>query len=466
MWERCSFYGMRALLILFMTAAVAHGGMGLDDRTAGAIYGLYTAAVYLAALPGGWVADRLLGAQQAVWYGGVLIAAGQFMLAVPRRDTFFIGLILVVLGTGLLKPNVSTLVGQLYPEGGARRDAGFTLFYMGINLGAAIGPLICGLLGEKVNWHLGFAAAGLGMVFGLVQFRVMRRHLTGGQPPGDGLGTRRRDQVLLIGALVLLAGVVGLVWSGQVPFSPTAVARATKWVIMGLAVVFFVVVLGFGGLTTAERKRVGVIAILFVSSALFWSGFEQAGSSFSLFAERQTLRRYFGWEMPAGWFQMVGPVFIIGLAPVAAALWVALARRGRDPSLPAKFAMGLALLGVGFLVIAWGARRAEGGGLVWPTWLIATFLIHTFAELCVSPVGLSSVTKLAPPRLVGQMMGVWFLATSLGNLIAGLIAGEVSGETPGLMTTRFLQIVAITGGTAVVLFLLARPVRRLMGGVQ
>ncbi|HRZ54125.1 MAG TPA: peptide MFS transporter [Candidatus Paceibacterota bacterium] len=466
MWERCSFYGMRAVLILFMTAAVQTGGLGMSDALAGAVYGLYTASVYFAALPGGWVADRLLGAQRAVWYGGLLIVLGQFTLALPRTDTFYLGLLFVVLGTGLLKPNVSAIVGQLYPEGGARRDAGFTIFYMGINLGAAIGPLVCGYLGEKVNWRLGFAAAGFGMLLGLIQFRLLRARLGEAGAVLVQSGPRRhRDMAVLGGGLGILGLVVVLIWSGLVSIDALKVAQATKWFILGLAVLFFAGVLLFGGLSGVEKKRVCVIAILFVCSALFWCGFEQAGSSFNLFAKRHTDRQCLGWVMPAGWFQMVGPVFVISLAPVVAALWVGLARRGREPSLPAKFAFGLALLGVGFLVMAWGAARA-GAGLVWPTWLISTYFIHTLAELCVSPVGLSSVTKLAPPRLTGQMMGVWFLATSLGNLVAGLIAGEVSDESTRLMATRFLQIAALTGGLAVVLALLSRPVRRLMGGVR
>lgn len=466
MWERCSFYGMRAVLILFMTAAVQAGGLGMSDALAGAIYGLYTAGVYFAALPGGWVADRLLGARRAVWCGGLLIVLGQFTLAWPRTETFYLGLLLVVLGTGLLKPNVSAIVGQLYPEGGARRDAGFTIFYMGINLGAAIGPLVCGYLGEKVNWRLGFAAAGVGMLVGLAQFGLLQGRLgQAGALERTAGAARRRDLNLLSAALGLLVLLIALIWSGFLRVNALAVAQATKWIILGLAVLFFLAVVLFGGLTSVEKKRVGVIAILFVCSALFWCGFEQAGSSFNLFAERHTARQSFGWTMPAGWFQMVGPVFVISLAPVVAALWVGLARRGREPSLPAKFGLGLAVLGVGFLVMAWGSKRA-GAGPVWPTWLIATYFIHTLAELCVSPVGLSSVTKLAPPRLTGQMMGVWFLATSLGNLVAGLIAGEVSDRSTGLMATRFLQIAAATGGLALVLSLLVGPVKRLMGGVR
>lgn len=463
MWERCSYYGMRALLILFMTAAVQQGGLGLNERVAGAIYGLYTAAVYLAALPGGWVADRWLGAQRAVWCGGLLIAAGQFTLALPRSETFVLGLSLVVLGTGLLKPNVSALVGQLYPEGGARRDAGFTLFYMGINLGATIGPLVCGWVGEKVNWRLGFAVAGLGMVLGLVQFRLTRHRLgRAGQAPVQLTGPGRPGWGSLVGAAGLIGAVVAAMSLGAVRLEPVAAAQGARWVIVGLAAAFFVYVLVWGKLTGPERKRVGVIGLLFAASALFWSGFEQAGSSFNLFAERHTRRWLGGWEAPAGWFQMCGPVFVITWAPAAAATWVALARRGKEPGLLAKFGLGLGLLGVGFLVMAMAARRALVTGPVLPVWLLGTYFIHTVAELCLSPVGLSAVTKLAPSRFVGQMMGLWFLAASLGNLMAGLFAGAVSGSAADTMPAAYLRLGLVACAAGGVLMAVSRPVQRLV----
>jgi len=469
MWERFSYYGMRALLVLFMVDAVQRGGLGLTDQIATAIYGLYTAAVYLACLPGGWVSDRLLGARRAVWSGGLVIAAGHFTLAVPRIETFYLGLLLVVLGTGLLKPNISAMVGQLYPEGGARRDAGFTVFYMGINLGAALGPLVCSTLGEKMNWHYGFAAAGVGMVFGLIQYRWTNWHLgDAGLPPTRETTARRRDWWVVWGGLGALALVVLLVFTGTLRIDPVAIARGTTTVIVAIAVLYFASLLGFGRLDAIERKRVGVIAVLFLASAMFWSGFEQAGSSLNLFAERYT-ERVLGWldfEIPAGWFQSLNAFFIITLAPAAAALWVALARRNLDPSLPVKFALGLILLGLGFLAMAGASRLVSGGLKAGPSWLIITYLLHSIGELCLSPVGLSSVTKLAPQRLVGQMMGTWFLAASLGNLMAGLIAGEFSSESVDAMPTRYLNIVLTTAGAGLVLFALARPIRRLMVGVK
>jgi POT family proton-dependent oligopeptide transporter len=466
MWERFSYYGMRALLVLFMVDAT-RGGLGLTDEVATAIYGLYTAGVYLAALPGGWVADRLLGAQRAVWWGGLVIAAGHFSLAVPTVETFYLGLVLIVVGTGLLKPNISAIVGQLYPEGGARRDAGFTVFYMGINLGAAIGPLVCSALGERLNWHYGFAAAGVGMVLGLVQFRLTAKHLgEAGRHPDRAATLRQADWVVFVGGLAAIAIVVGLGLLRIVRFNPVVLAHGATWVIAAVGVAYFLGVLLLGGLGETEMKRLAVLAILFVAAAMFWSGFEQAGSSLNLFADRHTLRTCAGFLVPAGWFQVFNPVFIITLAPLTAALWVALARRSRNPSLPAKFASGLLLLGAGFAVMAVAARFVVSGRQVWPTWLVTTYLLHSLGELCLSPVGLSSVTKLAPPRFVGQMMGLWFLATSLGNLIAGLIAGEVSGDAVGQMPARFFQIVLTACGTGALLLLLAKPIKKLMAGVE
>ena len=466
MWERFSYYGMRAMLVLFMVDAV-RGGMGLTDEVATAIYGLYTAAVYLACLPGGWVADRLLGAQRSVWYGGMIIAAGHFTLAIPRHETFFLGLVLVVIGTGLLKPNISAIVGELYPEGGARRDAGFSIFYMGINLGAFVGPLICSTLGEKWNWHYGFGAAGIGMVLGLVQFRLSRAQLgTAGRHAGNANPISGGLRLGL--GLAIIAAILFVVFSltGGVKINPVTFAKGAKNVLVAIALFYFIGVFLFFGLDRIEKQRVGVILILFIAAALFWAGFEQAGSSFNLFAERYTERRIGGieFEIPAGWFQSLGPIFVIVFAPVAAALWIGLARRQLDPSIPVKFGFGLLLLAVGFLVMAAAARLVATGQKVWPTWLITTFLVHTFGELCLSPVGLSSVTKLAPKRLVGQMMGIWFLAASLGNLLAGLLAGQFKEDEMSLWPALYLNITVLPTIAGILLILLAKPIRRLIGG--
>ena len=377
LWERFSYYGMRAILVLFMTNAVS--GLAMSDATATAIYGLYTAGVYLLALPGGWVADRILGQRRAVFVGGVIIAAGHFTLAVPSLATFYGGLMLIVLGTGLLKPNISAIVGDLYPEGGARRDAGFSIYYMGINIGALGGPLVCGYLGETINWHLGFGAAGVGMVIGLVQYVRGAAFLgAAGLPKAEALaaGPRakaRRGLLLgLLGAAGVAAAVAALQGAGLVQLSLVGFARGTGVFIVLLALVFLLSVAAFGKLTRAERHRVGVIAVFFVASAVFWAGFEQAGSSMNLFAERLTDRALLGWEMPASWLQSVNPVFIIVLAPVFGSFWLWLG--SRNPSIPVKFAAGLGLLGVGFLVMAWGSVYAAGGARVSPAWLVVTVL--------------------------------------------------------------------------------------------
>ncbi len=467
MWERMSYYGMRALLVLFMVDAVQHGGLGLDDKTATAIYGLYTAAVYLSALPGGWMGDRLLGARGGVWWGGIVIFSGHVVLAFHGTGTFYVGLILVALGSGLLKSNMSGLVGELYPEGGARRDAGFTLFYMGVNLGAFMGPLVCSGLGEKFGWRWGFSAAAVGMLFGLVQFRLSRQHLGGAGLLDTRPGDRRTREWLALGVTLLLISVfTALCLNGIILIDPIWLAANSAVVILALALGYFILAFTAFGLSSAEKKRVAVIGVLFLASAIFWAGFEQVGSSLSLFAERFTLRKFGGREMPAGWFQSVNPLFIILLAPLVAGMWVRLARRGIEPRLATKFAWGLLLLALGFLIAAAAAERALPDHRVWPSWLISVYLMHTIGELFLSPVGLSAVTKLSPPRLVGQMMGVWFLATSLGNLLAGLLAGEVSGVDTAAMPMRFLQVVATAGGAGLLLWLCAKPIQKLMPGIR
>ncbi len=466
MWERFSFYGMRALLVLFMTDAVVRGGLGLTDGVATAIYGLYTASVYLAALPGGWIADRFLGAQRSVWYGGILIMIGQFTLALAPNNMFFLGLVFVVLGTGMLKPNVSGIVGELYPEGGSRRDAGFTIFYMGINLGAAIGPLIASALGEKINWRYGFGVAGIGMLLGLLQYRFTSKYLGEcGKHPGHRGGAQQKDWLMLGGFLGTIILVIALTWTGIIHINPLELAKKTAYFIVAVAVIYFVCAFFFFGLDTTEKKRMGVIAVLFLASAMFWSGFEQAGSSLNLFAQNFTHRIFFGFEIPTGWFQSLNPIFIITLAPLVAMGWVALARKGRDLTLTNKFALGLGLLAAGFFVMVMASKLVVGGQKVLPTWLLTTYLLHSVAELCLSPVGLSSVTKLAPRRLAGQMMGIWFLATSLGNLIAGLFAGEVIQDA-SQMSGRYLQIVLMALGVGGLLFVFSKPIKRLMKDVE
>ena len=466
MWERFSYYGMRALLVLFMIDT-ARGGMGMGKAEAGAIYGLYTFGVYALALPGGWVADRLIGQRRAVLVGGIIIAAGHYALAIPAEVTFYVGLGLVALGTGLLKPNVSAIVGDLYTGNDARRDAGFTIFYMGINVGAFLGPGICSLLGEKVDWHLGFGAAGVGMTFAVLQYVLGRRHLAGaGELKADASSLQAQARslgqflkglaVVAVAALVLLA----LTSAGFLTLTVEAVARTVSLSISILAILYFSYVILFACRDGLERRRVGLIFVLFIAAALFWSGFEQAGSSMNLFAKEHTDLMILSWEFPAGWLQQVNPLLIVLLAPLMGMLWVGLG--SRNPSLGVKFAFALALLGAGFFVMAWGSQYVAAGK-VSPVWLVTTYFFHTVGELCLSPVGLSSITKLSPTRLVGQMMGTWFMGAALGNLIAGLMAGRL--ET---MTAEELFFdVAVTSVVAGALFLIcARPIRWLAAGVK
>ena len=462
MWERFSYYGMRAILVLFLVAAVDSGGFGMDVATATAIYGLYTASVYLLALPGGWVADRLIGQRRAVFVGGVIIAAGHFSMAVPSQLTFYLGLILIVIGTGLLKPNVSAIVGDLYPgDTGARRDAGFSMFYMGINIGAFAGPIVCGYLGENVNWHLGFSAAGVGMVLGLIQYAAGGKYLdNAGELEAVDPAKQRKDWQTLYTALAAVVGTVIVLYLlnrfDVLTLSLQGIAQVTGYIIVGLAIIYFSYVIGFGGLTRGQRWRVFVIFLLFVGAALFWMGFEQAGSSMNLFAESLTDRNVMGWEMPASWLQAVNPLFIILMAPVFGWLWLWLGTR--EPSIPVKFAYGLVLLGAGFLVMAWAATFTEEGMLVSPMWLVATYFLHTCGELCLSPVGLSSVTKLSPEHLVGQMMGTWFMGAALGNLIAGLAAGRMESMPLPQLFGTVATIVIVAG----VLYLLFSPLIKRM----
>jgi proton-dependent oligopeptide transporter, POT family len=465
MWERFSYYGMRAILVLFMTNAVATGGMGLDDVTATAIYGLYTAAVYVVALPGGWIADRLLSLRRAVFWGGTVIAVGHFTLAIPNIIAFYIGLTLIVIGTGLLKPNVSAMVGDLYPEGGSRRDAGFSIYYMGINLGGFLGPLVCGYLGEVVDWHLGFGAAGVGMVLGLIQYSVGGRHLGNAgelrpevQAPAKRAAARRALFRTLEGVVGLMLIAATLQAMGVIRLSLVGFVDWTGLFIVSLAGFYLLYVVMFGGLTTIEKKRVGVIAVCFLAAACFWSGFEQAGSSMNLFAERLTRRMIGGWEMPASWLQSVNGVFIILLAPLFSALWLWLG--SRNPSIPAKMGFGLIFLGVGFAVLAWGSVNAAIENPVSPVWLIVTYFFHTIGELCLSPIGLSSITRLSPARYVGQMMGIWFMGAALGNLVAGRVAGLIESLP---LPQLFGAVTMFSVGAGLLLLLFTKPLRGWIG---
>lgn len=493
MWERFSYYGMRALLILFMTKAIVDGGLGFDDMTAGAIYGLYTSGVYLLALPGGWLADRLFGLKKSVLYGGIIIALGHFLMALPGVEalingvstaekvtlttldtvSFFLGLILITVGTGMLKPTISSMVGQLYKEGSTKRDAGFSIFYMGINIGGFIAPIACGTI-ATYDMHLGFGLAGIGMLFGLLQYNLSGNTLEGiGEAPQvttrSEIKSQNKLKSILSVFLFLSIAFVALMFSGLIPIDATFIASISGYAIAVVAFGYLAYIILFGGLSSDDQKKVGVIAILFLFSAMFWSGFEQAGSTLNLFAERFTDRNILGWEMPASYFQSINSLFVIIFAPFFGALWVWLGRKNLEPNSPLKFTLGLLLLGIGFFVMYFATKIAASGDLAAPTWLIITFMIHTFGELSLSPVGLSLVTKLAPKAYAGQMMGIWFMSISLGNLFAGLIAGIASGGTEeGLaaMPDQFMMIVYTVVGSAVLLLFLSPAIKKMMGKIH
>ena len=463
MWERFTYYGMRAILILFMVDTVT--GLGIDDRTASSIYGLYLGVGYLLSLLGGYIADRLIGQQRAVLCGGVLITIGNATLISGTPQIFFLGLLINVFGVGLLKPNISAIVAQLYPEGGSRRDAGFSIFYMGINTGSFLGSLLVPLFAAKFGWHWGFSLPAVGMLLGVVQFLKSRHHLgTAGLEMAPD--AQRGSWLPVVLFFAVIAVVAALAMAGTIRLDANLLSAATSWLIVVLAFAYFTYLIFFAGLTREERSRAYVLIALFIGCAIFFAGYEQMGASFNLFAARYTERHLFGWEVPAGVLQAVNPLFIIIFAPVLAALWLFLGKHNRDLSAPAKFGAGLIFLGLGFLVMYVAAGYVLAGQQVAMTWLVLTYLLHTWGELCLSPVGLSSMTKLVPTRFVGQVLGVWFMATALGTNLAGHLSGDYDAGNLESLPALFLKIFwwgAIGGG----LMLLLTPwLKRLMPGVK
>jgi proton-dependent oligopeptide transporter, POT family len=482
MWERFSYYGMRALLILFMTAPAAAGGLGFDTARAGPIYALYVSSVYFLSVPGGWVADRILGLRRAVFVGGVIIMSGHICLAIPSISTFYLGLTLIAVGTGLLKSNVSVLVGKLYSPDDIRRDAGYSIYYMGINSGAFIAPIITGFLAQgeafkrflssvgiapETSWHWGFGAAALGMFLGLVQYVVGGKHLSpdGLHPvrPSDPIAAAKVGrQIRRVGlaAAATAALVVLLLLGGVLSFDAEAISRSFKWVLIAVTVAFFSWLFLSRGWTREERKSLLVIAVLFGAATVFWMAYEPAGSTLNLFAARSTDNSILGHSFPPSWYQSLPPLFIILFAPVFAGLWIRLGRR--NPSSPAKFALALLLLALGFAVMIGAAAAAAAGGRVSPLWLVLSYLLQTLGELCLSPVGLSAMSVLAPVRIAGLVMGVWFLALSVGNYLAGM-ASSFYETLP--LPTLFSIVTATALATAVILVLLIRPIRRMVARV-
>ena len=473
LWERFSYYGIRPLLVLYMVEMVNDGGLGLDRPTAAAIVGLFAGSMYLMTVLGGWIADNWLGQARSVWYGSLIIALGHLSIALtPIFDQFFFyfGLVLIVLGSGLFKTCISVIVGTLYKAQDSRRDAGFSIFYMGINMGSFIAPLITGILARDHGWHLGFGIGGLGMLIALLLFRALaipqlqsfnqlRQQTDNWNKP---VVENRNAPKIAFSFLLSVAFVIALTFFGVIHINPVAVATyLTVGIGVGI-IAYFIYLLFFLGLEKHEKFKIIICFVLLATSALFWSAFEQKPTSFNLFAQDYTDRIVFGFEIPAVWFQSINALFIIIFAPIAAWLWAKLGKSNKDPSYISKFIIALLLAAGGFLLMSFASRFAIAGGLVSPFWLVGTLFLLTIGELCLSPIGLSTMTKLAPDVIRGQIMGLWFTGSALGNLIAGLIGGHVSADGINHLPTLFMRCVLALVIGAIVLFLLKKPINRLM----
>ena len=473
MWERFSYYGMRALLILYLTKH-----WEFSDATSYLIYGAYTSLVYIMPVFGGMLADQILGSKKAVTYGAILLVFGHLGMTVENSEQiFYLSLALIVSGVGFLKPNISTMVGALYDEGDPRRDSGFTIFYMGINIGAFTATLLCGYLGEQVGWAYGFGAAGIGMLFGLIIFLWGQKYLEGlAEPPSK----KYLEQV---------PGLKGITYEYWAYMSGILMVVATWFLVQNSQLVgqllggFGVVFIGAWLLYALfrcdpeERDRLIVVGILILFSLIFWALFEQAGSSLNILTDRGVDRVIFGWEVPASMFQSLNAGFIFTIAPLFAMLWIALAKRNMEPSTPIKFSIGIVLVGLGFLSLVYGMKSSEGlqTGVFW---IILIYFLHTLGELCLSPVGLSSVTKLSPQRIVGFMMGMWFFASAAGNYVAGLIAKATASESSGnsseifdiIQKQSFMDVYTDVGlmaiGCGILLAVITPILKKLMHGAN
>ncbi|MFN8355691.1 MAG: peptide MFS transporter [Spirosomataceae bacterium] len=480
MWERFGYYGMRAILLLYLISDKATGALGLDEKNGAATYALYTASVYLLTLPGGWIADNIMGQKKAILYGGILITIGYALLAISAGVTvFYIGLITVACGTGLLKANISSIVGELYdPKDNRRRDEAFSIFYMGINIGSMLGIIIVGYIGERISWNSGFAAASIAMFLGLIVFALWgKQYIKGyGEVPSaklkgandEPVGSSNINKTVLYGILALLVAYFAyLQLTGQIDLtSAPGLANAAKNIIVSITIAYFLVILFGAGLNTVEKKRVVVLGVFFFAAALFWSGFEQAATSFQIFSERHSVRTFFGWEMPSSWFQFFNAAFIVVFAPIVNAIWAFLDKKGLNPPIPFKFGLGVLLMGFGFYIMEMGANVAVTGVKASFWFLSMTYVIHTIGELCLSPVGLSAFTKLSPRQFVSQFMGIWFVAASLGNLIAGLFAGNFEESNLQAMPSLFHQVFLFGTISGVVLLALYKPIQNWMGGIK
>lgn len=435
MWERFSYYGMRALLTLYLTAELVNGGFGLERQEALALYGIFTGLVYLTPILGGWVADKFLGKRKTVYIGGIVMAIGQLLLAASsflmtsidvetRLFIFNFGLGVLIIGNGFFKPNISTIVGDFYDDNDPRKDSAFNIFYMGINLGAILGPFIAGALGENVYWGWGYFAAAVGMIIGVLWMKAREESLEDkGLPPNSPEnkfvldGKDWKDIVMYAIGLVIATFVIVFVW-GMIPDNITSILTIVGFIVFAIGLAY-VIYQGTSG--SAEWTRMIVILVLAFFNIAFWAGFEQAGGTMNLFAKENTNRLIFGWDMPATWFQNINPIAILIFAPIFSIVWLKLDKMKLNPRTPIKFAIGLFLGAVAFWIMTQATNASEGGNLVSPMWLVMVYFVLTIGELMLSPIGLSMITKLAPKKLVSVVMGLWMASFAAGNYLAAML---------------------------------------------
>lgn len=464
-WERFSYYGMRAILVFYMYYEVSKGGLGIDQTLALSIMSIYGSLVYMSGVIGGWIADRVLGTSKSVFYGGILIMLGHIALAIPGSFTmFFISMVLIVLGTGLLKPNVSSVVGELYSIKDGRRDAGFSIFYMGINLGAFISPLIVGEIGMKVNFHLGFGLAAVGMFIGLILFLLTRKKSLGlaGTFVPNPLSPVEKKRVAVILTITLL--LLGILFAIGIPNGFVTIDGFIATIgVLGVAIptVYFVVMYRSKKTTTEERSRLLAYIPLFIASVMFWSIQEQGSTILANYADTRTQLEFAGFHISPAWFQSLNPLFIITLAPLFALLWVKLG--DRQPTIPRKFSFGLLFAGLSFIVILLPAYLGGTDSLVNPLWLVLSYFVCVLGELCLSPVGLSATTKLAPAAFSAQTMSLWFLSNSAAQALNAQIVKFYKPETEMLY---FGTIGAISIILGIALFMLAPKIQSFMKGIR
>ncbi|RQD69002.1 MFS transporter [Campylobacter hepaticus] len=472
-WERFSFYGIRPLLVLFMSAAINLGGLGMERESAAAIVGIFAGCLYLAALPGGWIADNYLGQKKAIFLGSIIIALGHLSIALSIFDSlmFFIGLGFIVVGTGLFKTCASVMVGMLYKNNDTRRDSGFTIFYMGINLGAFIAPLICGLLQKEYGWHIGFGAGGLGMLLAVIIFyfktipdlKEFNQEIGLAYDWEKPVKENKHMGLIVITCLAIFATIIALSYFGLIDLSPVSLSKKMIFVILTCTGIYFLYLFFFNSLSNKEKKNLIVFVVLFLAAAFFWSFFEQQPTSFNLFAQDFTDKVIFGWEIPTPWFQSLNSIFVIIFAPIMSAIWIFLDKRGLKLSSITKFTLGILMAGVCFMIMMFAAKNVlTSNASVSMLWIIASMWFLSLGELCLSPVGLSIMTQIAPNLIKNQVMGLWFVAGALGNVVAGLIGGHVDDKNISSLPDLFGQCMWLLFIMTLILFLIRKPIYKII----